>query len=331
MKKRLGYLDIAKALCIILVVAGHFCPSTTTALWSGISAVFYSFHMPTFMFISGLLFAHTWKKQSYMSIISKKFQRLMIPYFSTSVLIIAIKMLVQGLMPVANKVTPASLVEMFWYPSAASHLWFIWVLMLLFVIAAISPSRRYRFMLTCVAAALWLLPIPAPDIFCLNMACNMAVFFMAGMMFRSLGGLRILEPSTVKDRLAAACIFPACTAVFAVLEILLFKDRLPQTLEYVVPFTGIIAVLWISRGIHAICGDKGILMTVGKCSFTIFLLHSIFVEFTKAAMSAFGFTLENHFALCLTCATAAGVIMPILVQKLVLEKSKFLACLFGVK
>lgn len=333
MKKRLGYLDIAKALCIILVVVGHFCPSTTTALWSKVSAVIYSFHMPLFMFVSGLLFAHSTKKQSYPDFISKKFQRLMIPYFSASAIIIVIKLAVQRFVPLAKEVSPKALLEMFWYPSAAMHLWFVWALMIIFLLAAISHSRTYRIVLTGIAAALWLLPVPAPELFCLNQVCNMAVFFMAGVMFRDYGGLKLLNPETTEQKLKGSIVFLASAVLFIGMEMLMLREKMPQLTFRVLPFLGILTVLGVSKCISVLTGDrkKGLLMTIGACSYTIYLFHSIFSEFTKAIMAKAGFTLESHFLLCLACATAAGVILPILLQKLVLEKSKALSWLFGVK
>lgn len=333
MTKRLGYLDIAKALCIILVVVGHFCPATTNELWEKVSRAIYSFHMPVFMFISGLLFAHTWKRQSYMEFISKKFQRLMIPYFCTSAVIICIKIAMKGILHVANEVSPKALLEMFWYPSAAIHLWFVWALMIIFIVAAISHSRNYRIAVTAVAAALWLRPFPAPEIFCIDQACNMAVFFMTGVMFRDFGGLKLLDPVSTIQKRDSICIFTCSAITFAVMEVLLFEGTLPKIFERLLPFLGILTVLGISRSLALLCGDgkKGILMTIGGCSFTIYLFHTTFSEFIKAMMSKLGYTLDSHFLPCLVCAVATGIIAPILLQKLVFKKSKALSYLFGVK
>lgn len=333
MKKRLGYLDIAKALCIILVVVGHFCPATTNALWEKVSRAIYSFHMPLFMFASGLLFAHTWKKQPYLSFVSKKFQRLMIPYFCTSIVIIGIKMAMQGVLHVANEVTLKDLAEMFWYPSAALHLWFVWALMIIFIAAGISPSRTYRLFLTAAAAALWITPVNPPHVFCIDQVCHMAVFFMSGVMFRDLGCHRLLYPETTAEKLTGSAIFLGAASAFTLMEILLFNGKLPQVFSRLLPFLGIATVLGLSRCLEKpACGNrKGILMTIGGCSFTIYLFHTTFSEFTKAVMAKFGCTLENHFVLCLACAVAAGIVFPILVQKLALEKSKTLGFLFGVK
>lgn len=48
--KRIQYIDIAKTLGIIFVIAGHVVSSDTE-----IKKVIYSFHMPLFFMLSGML------------------------------------------------------------------------------------------------------------------------------------------------------------------------------------------------------------------------------------------------------------------------------------
>ncbi|MDO4803168.1 MAG: acyltransferase family protein [Prevotellaceae bacterium] len=55
-EQRIDYLDIAKAICIVLVVVGHFNPSLAPEGWHTSVDVIYTFHMPLFMFVSGFLF-----------------------------------------------------------------------------------------------------------------------------------------------------------------------------------------------------------------------------------------------------------------------------------
>ena len=55
MAKRIVYIDIAKALCIILVVIGHYCPDGCPDWWIAVHDFIYTFHMPLFMFLSGLV------------------------------------------------------------------------------------------------------------------------------------------------------------------------------------------------------------------------------------------------------------------------------------
>lgn len=80
--KRISYIDMAKGIGIILVVAGHTGFLSETALtWV------MSFHMPLFFILSGMLLSHTNATKHDMSAFFKKKARsILIPYFSFSVL-----------------------------------------------------------------------------------------------------------------------------------------------------------------------------------------------------------------------------------------------------
>lgn len=53
---RIIALDIAKAICIILVVMGHYVPDNSPAWYVLVHDVIYTFHMPLFMFVSGYVY-----------------------------------------------------------------------------------------------------------------------------------------------------------------------------------------------------------------------------------------------------------------------------------
>ena len=57
MKQRLETFDIARALCIVLVVIGHYNPDNAPMWWKNVNHFIYSFHMPVFLFISGFIYA----------------------------------------------------------------------------------------------------------------------------------------------------------------------------------------------------------------------------------------------------------------------------------
>ena len=82
--KRISYIDMAKGIGIILVVLGHsIFPSENLTTW------IYSFHMPLFFILSGMLLSHTHAtEQALTSFIRKKAQAIFIPYFVFSVLTI---------------------------------------------------------------------------------------------------------------------------------------------------------------------------------------------------------------------------------------------------
>ena len=56
-RERIAYIDIAKTICIILMVVGHWTTNSTILLY------IYSFHMPALFVISGYLYKpHSWKR-----------------------------------------------------------------------------------------------------------------------------------------------------------------------------------------------------------------------------------------------------------------------------
>ena len=103
---RIVFLDIAKAICIILVVVGHYMPDNSPMWYVMLNKVIYTFHMPLFMFVSGYVYIATKKDISYGSFLMKKVKRLMIPYFTTSVIVITIKLLTQDFMLVEAPCNP---------------------------------------------------------------------------------------------------------------------------------------------------------------------------------------------------------------------------------
>ena len=73
MKDRIEFLDIAKAICIVLVVLGHLNPVPEPQAWAAFVKVIYSFHMPLFLFVCGFLFNGSYRNRNYFSFISRKF------------------------------------------------------------------------------------------------------------------------------------------------------------------------------------------------------------------------------------------------------------------
>ena len=77
-KNRIKYVDILRAIAIILVIAGHI-PyvdfNTDFHKWV------YSFHIPLFFFISGISLSFTnYSKTSFKQLLKKRFNRIYSPY-----------------------------------------------------------------------------------------------------------------------------------------------------------------------------------------------------------------------------------------------------------
>lgn len=90
-KERLQYIDVAKALCILLVVIGHILQFNFKGNGSDTAFNFiYSFHMPVFMLLSGYVAALSKKRidrHEAANFISKKFRSLVVPFFVWGLLI----------------------------------------------------------------------------------------------------------------------------------------------------------------------------------------------------------------------------------------------------
>ena len=70
--KRIGWIDISKSLGIFLVVLCHCGLKTPFTQWV------YSFHMPLFFFVSGMVYVQRGK---YMEYLSRRFRQIVVPYY----------------------------------------------------------------------------------------------------------------------------------------------------------------------------------------------------------------------------------------------------------
>lgn len=82
-KPRIDYIDSARGLAILFVLIGHLC-----SLKHGLGQYFYSFHMPMFFIISGMLLSYndSWKNMTFYEIFIKKLKSFMYPYIIFSIL-----------------------------------------------------------------------------------------------------------------------------------------------------------------------------------------------------------------------------------------------------
>ncbi len=80
-KQRINYIDIAKGIAMILVILGHTKKlMPVTAVWW-----LYTFHMPLFFMLSGMVFNPD-KYKNFKEMFVAKFKSLIIPYFSLNLI-----------------------------------------------------------------------------------------------------------------------------------------------------------------------------------------------------------------------------------------------------
>lgn len=213
--KRIIFIDIAKAICIILVVVGHYVPADSPSWYVALHDIIYTFHMPLFMFASGYVYIATKKKDVvYVDFLWKKVRRLMLPYLVTSVIVITIKLFTQGSMSVDNPVTPLSYLRMFYLPEAGYFLWFIWALWWMFVLVPLFKTPHERLWLFAMCLLLHYVPVSLPQEFCLGQFKNMIVFFMLGVVaFEHKALHRLVNDFSMRKSVIAIALFAIVQSV----------------------------------------------------------------------------------------------------------------------
>lgn len=329
---RIVSLDVAKAICIILVVIGHYVPDNSPEWYVAIHDVIYTFHMPLFMFASGFVYIATKKNESYGTFILKKVKRLMVPYISTSVLVITIKLLTQGNMTVDNPVTIMSYVKMLYSPEAGYFLWFIWALWWMFVVVSLMKTAKSRLILFFLAVIVHFVPLKLPEVFCIPQFKNMLVYFMLGVV--------CFENKTLHSFIKN---FHSGKVVVSVLLFIVFEyitlantgmTSIKNITSIMLPYIGILFVLEISK---LICKykslDKGsILILISSSSYIIYLFHTTFEGFAKAVCRKLPLdsNLTYIFVPEVIVVVGCGVVIPIILYKYVFVRYEITRVLFGL-
>ena len=326
--ERIVFIDVAKAICIVLVVIGHYVPDEAPGWYVALHDVIYTFHMPLFMFASGYVYIATKRNVGYGTFIMKKVRRLMVPYFTTSVIVIALKLLSQGSMGVDNPVTAASFLRMFYMPEAGAFLWFIWALWWMFVIVPLFKTAKARFVLFVLSLVFHFIPVALPSVFCLAKFKTMLVYFMLGVVVYETRWLHTF-----------VCAFrPLQAAVAATLFVTLNYISLTVGGEiciviFLLPYVGIFFTLelskWLSRG--SVPAERNGWLAVAASSYIIYLFHTTFEGFAKAVFRKLPLDSGLWYVFVPEALTviACGVVVPMLLYRF-FRRNRVTRVLFGL-
>lgn len=327
---RLLSFDIAKALCIILVVAGHFRPEYAPDWYLHIWKWIYSFHMPLFMFASGYIYIAFKKEESYLSFINKKLKRLMVPYIVVSVIIISIKLLTQNGNYVENPVVPMSFITMLYKPEAGYFLWFVWALFLYFLIIPFFKTKMSRFCLFALAIIFHYVNFENTTIFALHESKRMFLWFMLGVICYDCGVVIILQ------RLGKhwnAMLQGTVVILFTLIS--LFGMGHSQ-MVLLMPWLGIACVMIISYRIvkYQQTTWMKFLVSLSTASYIVYLLHTTFEGFCKAVLHKVPIVFSNpniQFCFEAVAVILCGLTIPMMLYYFVLCKFKWARVLFGIR
>ena len=324
--RRIVWIDIAKAICIILVVIGHYIPEIHPLWYGEMRNVIYTFHMPLFMFASGYIYIATKKEISYSDFIWRKVKRLMVPYLTVSVLVVSIKLCTQGQAYVENPVTPLSYLKILYLPEAGYFLWFIWALWWMFILIPLFRTPQSRLGLLVVAVLLPLVAQYMPEEFCFKEFSKKLQYFVMGVVAYDWKHYLLV--------LKQIPLWFYCIA-FSVIEVLPYIGG--GGISLLTASMGIAFILRVSYSIkdHVTNHAWGrIIMLISTASYIIYLLHTTFEGFAKALVLKLPYLsdLSNDIMFCVGAVfvISTGVIAPVLLYKYVLGRYKITKVLFGL-
>lgn len=326
---RIISIDIAKAICIILVVIGHYVPDNSPEWYVTLHDIIYTFHMPLFMFASGYVYIATKKNVEYGEFLMKKIKRLMVPYLATSFIVITIKLLTQGNMSVDHPVTYESYLRMFYLPEAGFFLWFIWALWWMFVVVELMKTQQQRTVLFLVALVVHYIPMDfIPKEFCIAQFKDMLVFFTLGVIVYEHKSLhRFFMEYSVSKSVASIILFIVVQTVDVE-----FWGGNNELLKIIHPYVGIFFVIQISMMIAyaRVWTKNDLLMQIATSSYLIYLFHTTFEGFVKSIVQKMPFNSDLWYVFIPEAAVviSVGVFVPVLLN-MFLSRYYITRILFG--
>ncbi|MGW9567028.1 acyltransferase family protein [Prescottella equi] len=282
---RLGWIDLAKGTCIVLVVLLHTTNylvnrGMANPLWHEVNAFFEPVRMPLFFLAAGMLGANA-LRLSFVDLVRRKVLPLLYLYALWVVLRFVFFSVFPATAGTAETASPFNLVRAIAVPT--SGLWFLYALavfaMLAWTIRRLPPSVQ---LLGAVALTLWAANQDVLDWTWHNM-CSLLVFYLLGI---HAGGL--LQASAPRWRYRHAV---AALAVFAVLLTIATGIAFTRTHAAAVAVTvaliGVFAALVVAKLVE----DTRIVAPIralGPRTLPIYLLHEVMLGSIAATTVAIG-------------------------------------------
>lgn len=297
------------------------------------------FHMPLFMLLSGFIYSRyssfKLSPETYRKFTKKKFKRLMIPYFVTSVIVIGIKICMDNLLKVDHPAALTDFVQILYLPSAGYFLWFIWALWWMMLIIPFFHSLRSRLILLAVSLLLYFVSDHVTEIFCLQQFCKNLIYFTSGVCLAELVQRKNVFISS--HYTVSAMFLFAITAYFQYRFASELTPVVRDIQSIITAFAGILFTLSLSMYITEFNTGNYVLRIfkqLALSTFIIYLFHSTFEGFAKAILDKLHLTSPDGSGLLFYAdaliVILVGVIAPYMLYKYVLVKFKITRMLFGL-
>lgn len=301
---RHAWLDHARGIGIILVVYAHQLRAQAAighvpTSWGGPfqDALIYSFHMPLFFFISGIVSLRSIRTKPFAASLSDKLKGIAYPYFLWSVISWCLSAM--AVKYVNRPMDVSNLLSIVYQPIL--QYWFLYILFLCQLVALIL--QRFFVANVVIAAILLIVPIPFVNS-TLNEFVTSFPFFVVGMM---LSGTLLSNADRRVIRWEAPAAWLALT-VFLILVCARFDSGSFAFMASLArAWLGIAFIVILSR----IIGPRlPWLSALGQASMAVFVLHTIVAAAIRAVVTAAG--VQAPLGMLIACV-AGGLIAPLIV------------------
>ena len=338
-KEKLPVLQIMRGLAIILVLFRHAIAQVNTdVLLEAIEEVITCFHMPIFFVIAGFLFQRglsRYVQSGKLSFIAGKAKHLLMPYAFWTILLwagvqmacmsssaVLVKMTEIGFAPMSIRNLVYGLLTYQVYYT--EHLWFLYVLFLLFVINIIAEHKGSS------AFALWIwmligiltLFVSLPHI--IERVMLWGIYFAFG---RFIQQNKKIEKMTGGGYCVCICLI---FMIGAVLRLMGLESGMTGRLfsvfmlfdKYTIGFAGVGMIYFLSVWLNKTKARERV-KCVGDYSFDIYLMHNPY--FVALGAMVLNRILGISAYIAVITATVIGVVVPMILNKLVIRRVKLLS------
>lgn len=318
-KEHISYIDIAKGIAITAVVLGHCFPEN---FYSGDSAVLdsiaewiynfcYMWHMPVFFYLSGMLFFSTWVSKNYKKI-ALKAKRLLIPYFTFSLLYIPLRLFMSQY---ANS-SYSGYWKILFGISPNGGVWFLYVLFVFMLITLfIIKNEKMLLSMTLLLSIANIAVNSGLNIEYSVLKYTLVFFFYWGMGILSEGCLKNLFEKVMSSKKGMVIIAILFSMIYLIRQIFNFLS-----INIVGGMLGIILVLYLSRRVPSEMLIGIIFSYFGRMSMSIYLFHGpILVAFRILLIRVNLPALMSSLILFLV-----GLLIPVVLDKYVLHLNQYI-------
>ncbi|MDT4289252.1 acyltransferase [Methylomonas sp. MO1] len=321
-KSRLVDIDKAKGLAIFLVVFGHIVATDMPANneWYAVLKFYiYKFHMPFFMFISGIIMAYTFPvmegAKGYFKYVFKKLKRLAPGYVLFGCLIYAGKIAFSKIIHVDGLPSDlyTELYNLLLVPSqsAGGSLWFIYVLMEMYIVFPLIIGLCSQKPVLALVAGVIIQFVPATNVFMLDRFCEYFLFFALGVVVVSFYDKYL----NVIDKY--------CYVFFILFFLSFFTVSYfsPLVSKMVIGFFSLPALQALMRS--GFLSKTSIWGMLGKYTYSIYLMNTILIGLVKGVLLKFIAWDGHNFLIFAPILLLSGVFGPIFIKKYILGRIPF--------